>query len=698
MLRKRYWVSLLTVCCLSVVIAGCQDKDATDQSPEGATKVETPKPDETPANALQRISPDPFDIKPSALPSDAELEALGPIREANHEFLRFMPDNASSFVVIYPERTIQSPYLKNYSDVAEGFVAQLFSGFTPYFPASRQIPFSNMKCMSMCLKPIKQQPSLNAAGEYVQSSPDQISTCVCTLELNEPVEDLLLLSIFNRMGNMPTESLKPVTIGGMKAYDLLLPTENMPMMERLVFVNDRKVVFASGSVSEVTNIFDSKPGQGALASRILRTNMQDCDLLSLYSTEGVTHGFLDMIGLYVLGKQVMLQFGSQQQSLSFPEIQEHGANFARMMRNAMLRVNLQAPEADNVLQVDLNLLTPDKAAQLQKDMQGPITELVNKMSFDLEKSKQTQIPEEHAEAFAAGVKVVTFVVSLFENLNVTATGTRVQLALKKIPGFDQGFQEILAPIFEESRKVGQTQLDVDAMRDLSRAVFHYVQINGGRFPNYAVMSEDGTPLLSWRVAILPFLGEQDLYNQFRMNEPWDSEHNRTLIDKMPKWFGDPSGQSPAGKSTFRMVGGDGSFLSKHPNGFAVSDLTFPQGTLYMVAVTPENAVEWTRPEYLPFVPDTFESTVKEIFSAMFCNSDVEHFRTKDVLNTGEIQHWVAGTISPRTAAELEAQQRYEQFIRSQQQQGAAGQPAPGQPMSNQPTGSPPVVPQPMMTP
>jgi prepilin-type processing-associated H-X9-DG protein len=56
------------------------------------------------------------------------------------------------------------------------------------------------------------------------------------------------------------------------------------------------------------------------------------------------------------------------------------------------------------------------------------------------------------------------------------------------------------------------------------------------FPAAAVCDTQGKPLLSWRVAILPYAGEDDLYKQFRLNEPWDSEHNKKLIPKMPKAF------------------------------------------------------------------------------------------------------------------------------------------------------------------
>jgi Protein of unknown function (DUF1559) len=51
-----------------------------------------------------------------------------------------------------------------------------------------------------------------------------------------------------------------------------------------------------------------------------------------------------------------------------------------------------------------------------------------------------------------------------------------------------------------------------------------------------IMSAEGTPLLSWRVALLPFLEQANLYEEFRLDEPWDSEHNKKLLEKMPRVY------------------------------------------------------------------------------------------------------------------------------------------------------------------
>ena len=59
------------------------------------------------------------------------------------------------------------------------------------------------------------------------------------------------------------------------------------------------------------------------------------------------------------------------------------------------------------------------------------------------------------------------------------------------------------------------------------------------FPPAAICDQDGKPLLSWRVAVLQYMEDYPVYKEFHLDEPWDSEHNRKLIARMPDVFADP---------------------------------------------------------------------------------------------------------------------------------------------------------------
>src|ERR1700704_5613932 len=62
-------------------------------------------------------------------------------------------------------------------------------------------------------------------------------------------------------------------------------------------------------------------------------------------------------------------------------------------------------------------------------------------------------------------------------------------------------------------------------------------------PPAVVYGKDGTPLLSWRVLILPFIEEGPLFRRFKLDEPWDSPHNLPLLSEMPRVFDPYDGSS-----------------------------------------------------------------------------------------------------------------------------------------------------------
>ena len=104
---------------------------------------------------------------------------------------------------------------------------------------------------------------------------------------------------------------------------------------------------------------------------------------------------------------------------------------------------------------------------------------------------------------------------------------------------------------------------------------------------------NGNPLLSWRVAVLPFIGERELYRSFKLDQPWDSEHNKPLIEKMPRYFQDPFNKSPRQQKT-RIQCLSGKDSGKFSNAATLDDVK--DGANNSIAiVTADIAVPWTKP-------------------------------------------------------------------------------------------------------
>ncbi len=107
---------------------------------------------------------------------------------------------------------------------------------------------------------------------------------------------------------------------------------------------------------------------------------------------------------------------------------------------------------------------------------------------------------------------------------------------------------------------------------------------------------DPHPGLSWRVYLLPFLGEEKLYREFRLDQPWDSEHNKALIPKMPKIFG----TNAEGKTSMHVfTGKEAPFSMDEGMKFSLVSDTLPN-TLLMIEAGDDVAEIWTKPGGLEF--------------------------------------------------------------------------------------------------
>ncbi|MEZ6123807.1 MAG: DUF1559 domain-containing protein [Planctomycetaceae bacterium] len=119
-----------------------------------------------------------------------------------------------------------------------------------------------------------------------------------------------------------------------------------------------------------------------------------------------------------------------------------------------------------------------------------------------------------------------------------------------------------------------------------------------RFPNAASKSADGQKLLSWRVHLLPFLGQEELYKRFALDEPWDSATNRPLVDQMPAFYQSPSVSTEPGKTAYLVPVAAGT-LFEDSTGRAFRDITDgSSNTILIVEAAASRSVFWTQPDDL----------------------------------------------------------------------------------------------------
>lgn len=156
--------------------------------------------------------------------------------------------------------------------------------------------------------------------------------------------------------------------------------------------------------------------------------------------------------------------------------------------------------------------------------------------------------------------------------------------------------------------------DRNNLRVIGLLMHEHANAKGGALPPAAICDSNGKPLLSWRVAMLPYGDETTLYKEFKLDEPWDSEHNKKLIPKMPVTYLLPgSGSEKDGFTHYRVfvapmnVQGNRPMFVKpgSPVGGKLQNryllYNLPDGTSNTIMVAEaEEAVIWTKPDELDY--------------------------------------------------------------------------------------------------
>jgi hypothetical protein len=159
---------------------------------------------------------------------------------------------------------------------------------------------------------------------------------------------------------------------------------------------------------------------------------------------------------------------------------------------------------------------------------------------------------------------------------------------------------LLLPAVQAAREPARRAQCTNNLKQIALAMQNYHNANDS-FPKPAVTDKDGKPLLSWRVAILPYIEQAELYNKFKLDEPWDSPHNKALLQEMPATYLCPSRGNPApATTTYRVFTGKGALFEE---GQAIGIASVTDGTSNTLLVTEsEEAVPWTKPDDLTFDP------------------------------------------------------------------------------------------------
>jgi hypothetical protein len=180
------------------------------------------------------------------------------------------------------------------------------------------------------------------------------------------------------------------------------------------------------------------------------------------------------------------------------------------------------------------------------------------------------------------------------------------------------------PGVQKVREAAESAVTLNNLKQIAIALHSYHDVHNG-FPPAAILGKKGKKLLSWRVAILPFIEQDALYRNFKQDEPWDSEHNKKFSDVAIKTYMDPRADLKPGQTNYKaLVGNEAMFDAVKGRKFA--EVTDGLSNTIMV-VAGGDPVPWAKPDDFDYdpkkeFPADYAKAFDDVLLVMFADGSV----------------------------------------------------------------------------
>lgn len=157
---------------------------------------------------------------------------------------------------------------------------------------------------------------------------------------------------------------------------------------------------------------------------------------------------------------------------------------------------------------------------------------------------------------------------------------------------------LLLPAIQSAREAARRAVCINNMKQIALAMHNYHDVHG-EFPPAYTVDENGKPLHSWRVLILPYMEENYLYEQIRLDEPWDSAHNMEVAGQYcPHVFRCPSNTLEDSIDTdYVMVVGPGC-ISDGPGSSEIRHIKDGTSNTILLVEMADSGIPWNAPRDL----------------------------------------------------------------------------------------------------
>ena len=197
---------------------------------------------------------------------------------------------------------------------------------------------------------------------------------------------------------------------------------------------------------------------------------------------------------------------------------------------------------------------------------------------------------------------------------------------------------MILPAVQQAREAARRASSMNNLKQIGLAFHNYFEVHR-KFPSN-IRDKDGRPLLSWRVAILPYLEESRLYDEFHLDEPWDSEHNIQLLAKMPPVYACPNLNLDKQTVYLGFQGNDAIFGDQQIGFKQITDGS--SNTILAVEANEDEAVNWSEPQDIPFDPNANVTAVGSLrpggFNVALLDGSVMFFPSS--IEQESLKNWI----------------------------------------------------------
>ena len=190
---------------------------------------------------------------------------------------------------------------------------------------------------------------------------------------------------------------------------------------------------------------------------------------------------------------------------------------------------------------------------------------------------------------------------------------------------------LLLPAVQKVRMAAGRASSQNNLKQLALAIHNYESVNG-HLPNN-ITDKNGKPILSWRVQLLPYIEQDNVYQQFKLDEPWDSPHNKPFSQVAIKVFMSPQADppTPPGMTQYKAFVGPGTVFEPGKK-IRFQDITDGTSNTIMIVEAGE-PVPWAKPEDIPFdpkkpLPKLALPGIADIINVAMCDGSVRTLNMK----------------------------------------------------------------------